>query len=775
MIKIILIPLLLYIHAVIAYKTIIDVLSADEKFSTLLSHIQRFELVKFVDSLESGTLFAPDNEAFNKCHFEIDRSALLYHLLKKGLLIDDTYHGQLKETLYIRPGYLGPDSKAGQRIKLTKDGKKTFVNQAKVIEKDIQVNNQTYIQVIDRVLEPPMLLGDAIIDRNKAVFDLMNSTDMIDLLKENRPFTVILSKRASPLEKFNDIERSYLMSTYGKEDLSLYFKYTVIDKAIYIDEFNSGKTTYKSLSGDSLVISADKDKKSITVNDIPLVQTDVIAANGVIHEMDDTFKFDGIDFTTRKYMYGANGTHMVELFDTYDAGHYIDQKERNYTFLIPPPDKLNQSLISKSWLSYHVIQGSWPQENLVDNMLLQSEFKSGDLANNYQRLPVYVENENVVSTSIQFDKARVIGDSIGIHDDMIYQISEPLILPGDILGKLVVDLDLSTFIATLYVSEVVDEIKNTKGLTLFVPTNEAFQNMGLVAKYLVHASAKSELQTVLRYHAAKSLLYYDDMTSQVHEVATLANSTLRISQNESGSVMIGRPEGPNQNTATITHANTLVSNGVVHKISQVQIPNQVKISNQHLLVGIEASIMMQILKKANLLDKINQDNMVVLAPSDKAFAHIDLDALLADQYQLTRLAKLHVVPTSWQERWILSVDGGSNNRHDKSEYPTLLSDDDKVAIRENEKGELFVEVKNGGENDRAHVTGLGRVSAGGGVIAIDTVLLPIRRGLFGLPIVWSVVVTLTIIIITGGILSIVGFFGYKVYNRRRLGYRPIFD
>lgn len=181
--------------------------------------------------------------------------------------------------------------------------------------------------------------------------------------------------------------------------------YIVADVSAIID---------KSLSGDSLVIAADKDKKSITVNDIPLVQTDVIAANGVIHEMDDTFKFGGIDFTTRKYMYGANGTHMVELFDKYDAGHYIDQKELNYTFLIPPPDKLNQSLVSKSWLSYHVIQGSWPQENLVDSMLLQSEFKADDLANNYQRLPVYVEKENVVSVSsqsIQFDKSRVIGEN----------------------------------------------------------------------------------------------------------------------------------------------------------------------------------------------------------------------------------------------------------------------------------------------------------------------------------------------------------------------------
>lgn len=348
---------------------------------------------------------------------------------------------------------------------------------------------------------------------------------------------------------------------------------------------------------------------------------------------------------------------------------------------------------------------------------------------------------------------------------MIYQISEPLSLPGDILGKLVSDLDLSTFIATLYVSEVVDEIKNTKGLTLFVPTNEAFQNLGLVAKYLVHPTAKSQLQTVLRYHAANTLLYYDDMKNQINEVLTLANSTLRISQNDSGSIIVGRPEG---NGAVLTHMNMLVSNGVIHKISDVQIPNQVKITNKDLLVGIESKTMMQILEKANLLDKINQDDMVVLAPSDKAFSHVDLDYLFENQDQLERLAKLHIIPKPWQDRWVES------NLRDKSEYPTLLSDDDKVTIRENEKGELFIEVKNGGDSDRAHVTGLGRVSAGGGVIAIDAVLTPIRRGFFGLPWIWSLVVTLTIIVITGGVFSIIGFFGYKIYNRRRLGYRPIF-
>lgn len=354
---------------------------------------------------------------------------------------------------------------------------------------------------------------------------------------------------------------------------------------------------------------------------------------------------------------------------------------------------------------------------------------------------------------------------MNIHDDIIYQISEPLNLPGDILGKLVLDLDLSTFIATLYVSKVADELKNTHGLTLFVPTNQAFQNLGLVAKYLVHPSAKSQLQTVLRYHVAQSLLYYEDMKNAVHEVSTLANSTLRISQNESGSIVISRPEG-SMNAGFVSHTDTLVSNGVIHKISEVQIPTNVEITNQNLLVGIESNVMMQILAKANLLDEINLENRVVLAPTDKAFSHIDLDVLLNDPYQLERVAKMHIIPSTWQDRWVEDI------RHDKTEYPTLLSKDDKVTIRENEKGELSVIVKNGG--DQAHVVGLGRVSAGGGVIAIDAVLIPIRRGFFGLPFMWSVIVTLVIIILTGGILSLVGFFTYKIYNRRRLGYRPIY-
>ncbi|KAI9254162.1 FAS1 domain-containing protein [Helicostylum pulchrum] len=741
-------------------QSIIDKLSQDERFSTLLSHLESTGLKPLVNNLTSATLFAPDNDAFTKFEGEVNKHVLMYHFVKKGMTMDMFHHGQLKESLLVLPGYLGPDHEA-QRFKLSKNDKVWSVNQAKVIDENIKVDNYTYIQAIDRVMTLPSLLGDSTKTNNQIVYDLMSTTEIVHLLQQKKPFTLFLTSSKTPLEKYNAIESTYLKSEYGKQDLFTFFKYSIIDKVIYMDEFTSGKTTFKSLSGDSLVIASTK--KSMTVNDIPIVQSDILAANGIIHLIDDTFHPNSIEFNTRKYMHGANSTYMVEYMDQYHLDQYLDQTENNYTFLVPPNDAINKTLLSKAWLSYHIIKDAWSQQNLNNNMLLDSQYQSYALDQHYQKIPVSVEQEISVYTShsVQFAHARVIGDEVSVGNDIIYQISEPLSLPGDILEKLVLDLDFSTFIATLYVSQVVQEIKATQGLTLFVPTNDAFQKLGLVAKYLVHPTAKAQLQTVLRYHAtANNLLYYTDLNNI--SIETLANETLLITQNESGTVTVG-------DSATVTASDLLVYNGVVHKLSQVLIPSQLVITNQNLLVGIESNTMLHILERIGLLDLINQENIVVLAPSDKAFSRIDLDELFLDPVQMERIAKLHIIPREWQERWI-----AQNPSHDKSEYPTLLSDDDKVTIRENEKGELWIGVKNGGEDDRAHVTGLGRGSAGGGVLAIDTVLLPIRRGLFGLPWVWSLVVILTLVIITGGTLSIVGFFVYKIYNRRRLGYRPIF-
>ncbi|RCI04275.1 hypothetical protein CU098_009943 [Rhizopus stolonifer] len=698
--------LLIFIQVVAAYNTIIDVLSKEERFSTLISHLQRQQLVPKLNRLTTGTLFAPDNDAFKKNKdTEITAQVLLYHLLDKNIPTDDFYHGQLKETM---------------------------------------------------VLEPPKLLGDSIDKINPAIDVLMKTVEIDQLLREKSGFTVFVSAKKEPLSSYSQIESNYLTSTYGTSDLAVFLKYTIIDKIIYLDEFTSGKTTYKSITGDSLTITCTK-KGEATVNNLAITASDILAGNGVIHQIDEVFMPDSISFTARKYLIGMNATHMNDLFDNHSLSHYIDDTKTNYTLIVPPSDTIPPET-ADPWLKYHVIQGLWPQDTLFDKELLLTEFNSPELGNSYQRIPIHTENDK----SISFDRARTLGDPINIKNVMIYKVSEPLSLPEDLLEKIVSDLDLSTFIATLYVSQVVDEIKNATGITLFVPTNDAFKELGLLAQYLVHSSAKPHLQSVLKYHAATEVLYYQDLKDKVREVTTLANTTLRISQTGT-SVLVGKPE--DETGAEILKSNMLVSNGVVHKISKVQVPDTVHITNQDLLVGIECSTLISLLEKANMSDAVNRKDVVVLAPTQKAFAHVDLQQILADPYQLERIVKMHILPVSWQDDW------ADSDIKKTTEYSTLLSDADKLTIKQSRKGEWYIKVK--GSDSEANMLGLGKTSSNGGVVTIDAVLIPVRRGIFGLPWIWSIVLILTMIVVTSGLLSVCGFFGYKVYSRRRLGYRPV--
>lgn len=154
-----LILLLFFLIQVQAYKTIIDVLSEDAKFSTLIRHLQYTRLIPMINTLETGTFFAPDNSAFESYQGPaITKDVLLYHLLPQLYITDDLQDGQILETSFVRPGFLGTNS-TGQMIKITEKFSSFYkVNGARVKHKDVFVNQKTKINVIDRVLEPPAML-----------------------------------------------------------------------------------------------------------------------------------------------------------------------------------------------------------------------------------------------------------------------------------------------------------------------------------------------------------------------------------------------------------------------------------------------------------------------------------------------------------------------------------------------------------------------------------------------------------------------------------------
>lgn len=142
-----------------AYKTIIDVLSENAKFSTLIRHLQHTHLIPMINNLEGGTFFAPDNEAFEKYKGpELTKDLILYHLLPKQYSTKELGNGQLLESSYVRPGFLGTETK-GQMLKITEKLDTFFhVNEARIKDRDVFVNWNTTMNVVDRVLEPPPIL-----------------------------------------------------------------------------------------------------------------------------------------------------------------------------------------------------------------------------------------------------------------------------------------------------------------------------------------------------------------------------------------------------------------------------------------------------------------------------------------------------------------------------------------------------------------------------------------------------------------------------------------
>lgn len=194
----------------------------------------------------------------------------------------------------------------------------------------------------------------------------------------------------------------------------------------------------KTANGESLSINVLEDK-TITVGEKPMVQRDILAANGrrereraihiltdrhstvgVIHELEDIPIPESLIFNSRKYLYGLNTTKFVSLVDRFGLGEYLDNaKKYNYTFLAPENDAIDENAIpnhsKRDWLSYHLLNGSWTKDTLSDGMMLASQFASEPMGGALQRIPVYVDNEEVLvaskpGKSIRFDNARVITD-----------------------------------------------------------------------------------------------------------------------------------------------------------------------------------------------------------------------------------------------------------------------------------------------------------------------------------------------------------------------------
>jgi uncharacterized surface protein with fasciclin (FAS1) repeats len=124
--------------------------------------------------------------------------------------------------------------------------------------------------------------------------------------------------------------------------------------------------------------------------------------------------------------------------------------------------------------------------------------------------------------------------------------------------------DFSTLVTAVKAAGLVDTLKGPGPFTVFAPTNEAFAKLpkGTV-ETLLKPENKAKLVAVLTYHVVPGRVTSADLAGKRVSVATVEGQKIHIDARH-GKVMV--------NGATVTQADIMASNGVIHVIDKVLLP-----------------------------------------------------------------------------------------------------------------------------------------------------------------------------------------------------------
>lgn len=152
-------------------------------------------------------------------------------------------------------------------------------------------------------------------------------------------------------------------------------------------------------------------------------------------------------------------------------------------------------------------------------------------------------------------------DAMDETDDAMEESDEP----ATVVDIATSNDDFSTLVAAVTEADLVATLQGDGPFTVFAPTNEAFEaliaDLGTTPEELL---AREDLADILTYHVVPGeILAADAIAADGTEIETVNGDTIAVSVVD-GNVMV--------DGATVTTADLMAGNGVVHVIDSVILP-----------------------------------------------------------------------------------------------------------------------------------------------------------------------------------------------------------
>ena len=134
----------------------------------------------------------------------------------------------------------------------------------------------------------------------------------------------------------------------------------------------------------------------------------------------------------------------------------------------------------------------------------------------------------------------------------------------DIVDTAVAAGDFETLAAALSAAGLVETLKGEGPFTVFAPTDEAFAKLPAgTVESLLDPENVEQLRAILTYHVVPGAIEAS-VAAELDDAVTVNGQSIRFSASES-SVMV--------NDANVIAADIMASNGIIHVIDSVILPN----------------------------------------------------------------------------------------------------------------------------------------------------------------------------------------------------------
>ena len=324
-------------------KNLVERLVDLEQYSTLVTAVTEAGLVDALAAIDQATIFAPTNEAFEKIPAEslsallVDKDALTnlltYHVVPGERL--SSYRLGSRSLTALNEGTLSVKTSRYRSFWWFSSVVK--VNNSKVVQANIRATNGI-IHGIDSVLDPEFMAPKSILELAAGNEDLSTLANLVESAGLDRALDshrLELTVFAPTNDAFAKLPPEVLEAVQSdRELLRFVLKNHIVRGSVLSSDLESGSVRTVGRTNLDVLVGDD----GITVGPASVVAPDILAANGVVHIIDDVLVPEILETLVGVIESRDELSTFKAALDASGYTPFFDQKSRYWKWTVFAPN-----------------------------------------------------------------------------------------------------------------------------------------------------------------------------------------------------------------------------------------------------------------------------------------------------------------------------------------------------------------------------------------------------------------------------------------------------